>query len=113
MLSIHAKLLFVALVFVLVATNAQPCYYPGGDSIAFDQVPCVNYVPSSVCCPTGWTCFSNTLCVATDPGVVNDTVPLGTSIRGTCTNPNWASEGDAACGNFCLSEFNYFDWSYF
>lgn len=91
--------------FVLIsATNAQ-CYYPGGDKIAYDHQPCLAYVETSLCCPTGWTCFSNMLFVATDPSVITSTIPLGTSIRGTCQNPNW---NESACGSFCLSELTLF-----
>lgn len=83
----------------LAIANAQ-CYYPGG-MWADDQFPCDKYAYTSLCCPTGWTCFSNKLCIATDPSVVSSDLQLGTAIRGTCTNPLWNNN---ACGDFCLGE---------
>ncbi len=83
----------------LVVVEAQ-CYYPGG-AWAGNQFPCDKYAYATLCCPTGWTCFSNNLCIATDPSVISSDLPLGTAIRGTCTNPQW---NDTACGDFCLSK---------
>jgi hypothetical protein len=91
---------FAAVVHHIAIARAQ-CYYPGG-AWASDQYPCNKYAYTTLCCPTGWTCFSNNLCVATDPSVVSSDLPLGTAIRGTCTNPQW---NDTVCGDFCLSKF--------
>lgn len=103
-LKMHFLRLYVApgaLIFV-TGINAQTgqCYFPGGVQRAFGWEPCVDFVEQSICCPTGWTCFSNKLCVATDPSVVNSTVPLGSTRRGACTNP---SGNTTVCGDFCQS----------
>lgn len=83
-----------------IAIAKAQCYYPGG-AWAKDQFPCDKYAYTTLCCPTGWTCFSNNLCIATDPSVVSSDLPLGTAIRGTCTNPQW---NNTVCGDFCLSK---------
>ena len=76
------------------------CYYPGpGLSWASTQHPCDLHSEISLCCPTGWTCFSNKLCIATDPHAANAAV--GSTRRGTCTNPQWDEE---TCGDFCLED---------
>ena len=76
------------------------CYYPGG-AWAGGHVPCDPHAYATLCCPRGWTCFSNNLCVATDPSVILSEIAIGTSYRGACTNPNWNT---SACGDFCLSK---------
>jgi hypothetical protein len=83
------------------AASGQFCYFPGANAQAFDHRPCDAYAVTSLCCPMGWTCFSNKLCVVTDASAVNQTTAVGTAIRGTCTDPQWNS---TVCGNFCLSE---------
>jgi hypothetical protein len=93
----------IVLPFALSQNNpAGTCYYPSG-SVAAGFSPCDPTAFITQCCPTGWTCFSNSLCVVTDPRTVNSTVSLGTTIRSTCTNPKW---NNAICGNFCLSNSN-------
>lgn len=76
------------------------CYYPSGD-IAYGYYPCIvvnAYI--SACCQTGWTCFSNSLCVMTDPtSSSNLNVAIGSTSRAACTDPEWSSE---VCGGFCL-----------
>jgi hypothetical protein len=102
---VQSRLLIIGLAVAvsnIAVANAQ-CYYPGG-TWAKDQFPCNGHAYTTLCCPTGWTCFSNNLCIATDPSVVSSDLPLGTSIRGTCTNPLWNS---TACGDFCLSKFSW------
>jgi len=63
--------------------------------------PCDPYAYIIACCPLGWTCMSNLICVITDPNYSNASFPVGTTIRGTCTNPAW---NNTACGDFCLNE---------
>ena len=85
--------------FWLFYTYAEAqCYFPGGD-LAPKQSPCNPYAYTTLCCPFGWTCFSNNLCIVTDLGAVNGDFPIGTAIRGTCTNPLW---NNSECGGFCL-----------
>ncbi|KAH8657041.1 hypothetical protein BGZ60DRAFT_138330 [Tricladium varicosporioides] len=98
MLARHYKT-HILVVFSIYATTIQgQCYFPGG-SWASDQSPCDPYAFTTLCCPSGWTCFSNNLCIVTDLGAVKNAFPLGTAIRGTCTNPKW---NNTACGDFCL-----------
>ena len=90
----------------LVAGQGQ-CYFPGG-ALALGQYPCdafayTSFADTSFCCPEGWTCFSNSVCVVTYPGTASEGLPIGTSIRGTCTDPSWSN---VTCGDFCLGEFS-------
>jgi hypothetical protein len=80
----------------------QFCYYPGENAQAPDHRPCDQYAQTSLCCPIGWTCFSNKICVVTDASAINNTEPVGRTIRGTCTDPTW---NETVCGDFCLSGF--------
>jgi hypothetical protein len=96
-------LLLAAPLSIPVAVRARSealgqCYTPHGDYV-HDQHPCDDHSQVSSCCPTGWTCFSNNLCIVTSPSV--DSAAIGTTSRGTCTNPSWDEE---ACGNFCLGK---------
>jgi hypothetical protein len=94
--------LIILLSFVTPALTQ--CYYPGppvtGGTLAANFTPCDPFAFTSLCCPSGWTCFSNNLCVVTDPNVDVGS-PLGTAIRGACTNPQWNT---TACGDFCRSK---------
>jgi len=76
------------------------CYYPGGKWAA-EFLPCDPTANVSLCCPSGWTCMSDLLCVMTQPNTANNTYPIGTTYRGTCTNPLW---DDQACGDFCTND---------
>jgi hypothetical protein len=90
----------VLLPFALSINNPPgTCYYPSGE-IASDFLPCDAYAYITQCCPSGWTCFSNSLCVVTDPRAANATYPIATTIRAGCTNSIW---NNAICGDFCLS----------
>src|ERR1700712_5626528 len=80
---------------------SQFCYYPGGITSAQGHRPCDEHAFTSLCCPIGWACFSNKLCVVTDANAVNHTAAAGDTIRGTCADPQWNT---AVCGDFCLSE---------
>lgn len=85
---------------LVVLTVAQaPCYFPGGDW-ASGYYPCDPTAYTTLCCQIGWTCFSNGLCMITDPSTANATYQVGTTFRGACTNPKWNA---SACGAFCLS----------
>ena len=85
--------------------KAQICYFPGttaSEDIASQQYPCDPYAYTTLCCPLGWTCFSNHLCVVTDEAAVGGDYSVGTALRGACTNPLW---NDSVCGNFCLGVY--------
>lgn len=68
------------------AQELGQCYYPS-KTWANDSRPCDPHAITTLCCPVGWTCFSNYACVVTDLTVVGSSFPLGTTIRGSCTNP--------------------------
>lgn len=91
-------LLLLLLPRYIVADENAPCYGPGG-SLTEGFFPCDPTAYITACCPMGWTCFSNAMCVVTDPGVVDESRPVGTSQRGMCTNPVW---NNAVCGDYCL-----------
>lgn len=83
-------------------TNA-PCYYPGGEA-ALGFYPCEAFgAPISSCCPAGWTCFSNALCVATTVSNSFPNLTLGAVQRGACTNPDWNNN---ICGGACLGKIS-------
>ena len=78
-----------------------PCYFPGGD-LAPGYFPCIAYgAPVTSCCAPGWTCFSNSLCIATTESRSFPNISLGAVQRGACTAPKWNNE---FCGSVCLSE---------
>ncbi|KAK0629055.1 hypothetical protein B0T17DRAFT_175078 [Bombardia bombarda] len=80
-----------------------PCYFPRGEP-ALGFYPCQAYnAPISSCCPAGWTCFSNALCVATTDSNSFPNLTLGAVRRGACTNPEWNNN---ICGNACLDSDN-------
>src|SRR6266702_7976680 len=74
------------------------CYTPQGVPIPGQQA-CNAYLQVSSCCPKGATCFSNQLCILTDPDEVGNGLSLGAVLRGGCTNPLWSN---SICGSFCL-----------
>ena len=90
-----------ALLYAIRLCQGQ-CYFPGGD-LAADDRPCDQFAFTSLCCPFGWTCFSSKICIITNPDTATEDLPIGTSIRGTCTNPDWNND---VCGDFCLSMRN-------
>lgn len=93
-----ASYLSTSTTVVRAAENA-PCYYPGGQP-ALGFYPCQAFdAPVSSCCPAGWTCFSNRLCVATTNSNSYPNLTLGAVQRGACTNPKWDNE---FCGGACL-----------
>src|SRR5579871_1570222 len=94
-------LLFASLFLRPVRADSDaPCYWPTVQiERAYGYYPCDPTAYITTCCPEGWTCYSNSLCVVTDSATANSTYPIGSSMRGTCTNPVW---NNAVCGDFCL-----------
>ncbi|KAM7192917.1 hypothetical protein V8F33_008105 [Rhypophila sp. PSN 637] len=85
------------------AVENAPCYYPGGEP-ALGFYPCQAFdAPISSCCPAGWTCFSNALCIATTNSNSFPNLTLGAVQRGACTNPKWTND---ICGGACLDAEN-------
>ena len=79
-----------------------PCYFPSG-SRAVGYYPCDATAYVTACCPPGWTCYSNSLCVVTTHSTSYPNLTLGAAKRGACTNPLW---NNAFCGNICLGKFH-------
>ncbi|KAJ4421347.1 hypothetical protein N0V85_000219 [Neurospora sp. IMI 360204] len=80
-----------------------PCYFPGGE-FAPGYFACQAFnAPVSSCCPAGWTCFSNALCIATTESNSFPNLTLGAVQRGACTNPQWNNN---ICGSACLDNEN-------
>src|SRR5579871_4613105 len=98
MLRFTSSFLLLFLLHNTLGDPNAPCYFPSGDR-ALGYFPCDANAYIVQCCPSGWTCYSNSLCVITDPSTVNTTAPIGTSIRGTCTDPKWVNP---ICGEYCL-----------
>lgn len=104
--SISTILLYLA---VQVARQVRadpnaPCYFPGGE-FAPGYFACQAFnAPVSSCCPAGWTCFSNALCIATTESNSFPNLTLGAVQRGACTNPQWNNN---ICGSACLGRSNY------
>jgi hypothetical protein len=90
--------LFLLLIHSSLGDPNAPCYFPSNET-AVGYFPCDPNAYIVQCCPTGWTCYSNGLCAITDPATANATAPVGTSIRGTCTDPKWVN---SICGEYCL-----------
>ncbi|KAM7204944.1 hypothetical protein V8F20_003406 [Naviculisporaceae sp. PSN 640] len=85
------------------AIENAPCYFPGG-APALGFYPCQAFdAPVSSCCPAGWTCFSNALCIATTNSNSFPNLTLGAVQRGACTNPKWNNN---ICGGACLDPDN-------
>jgi hypothetical protein len=103
----RAIILWLSLSLSYLVFGQGQCYFPPeiDGQLGFqatEQKPCDAFAAVTLCCPLGWTCFSNKMCVVTDSSAVGDMWPLGTALRGTCTNPEW---DNTACGGFCLSKF--------
>ncbi|KAF2676645.1 hypothetical protein K458DRAFT_492372 [Lentithecium fluviatile CBS 122367] len=100
-----AEMIYSLVVYSILLNCARAdadaaCYLPNGSwSPGFFACDPTAFITS--CCPTGWTCYSNSMCVVTDPSTANSSHPVGTSIRASCTNPKW---NNAICGDFCLTE---------
>ena len=91
-----AMFLWLLTLRIQAAWGQDQCYFPGG-SVAEGHSPCSPSLSTSFCCPFGYTCFSNHICIVTDPGTG---APFQASTRGSCTEKEWDS---SACGDFCLS----------
>ncbi|KAK4160067.1 hypothetical protein QBC43DRAFT_293392 [Cladorrhinum sp. PSN259] len=84
---------------VLADPNA-PCYFPGG-ALAPGYFACHAFgAEVSSCCAPGWTCFSNSLCIATTETRSWPNISIGAVQRGACTAPKWNNE---FCGGVCLT----------
>jgi hypothetical protein len=110
-MSLSTKWLVAAIYLASLSLSADnppgTCYYPGlqdglGD-VAEDYFPCDDTQYEAQCCPKGYTCFSNLLCMITDPRGANSSAPVGTVKRASCTNARWQN---TICGNFCLGTFS-------
>ncbi|KAF8852028.1 hypothetical protein BDZ45DRAFT_750030 [Acephala macrosclerotiorum] len=94
-------LLFVSFLQILGQAGAasNSCYYPDG-SIASSDSPCnstASATDASLCCPAGWACLSNSVCMSTPESTgYNPQAPAYG--RGSCTDQSW---GSSACPYFC------------
>ncbi|OIW25214.1 hypothetical protein CONLIGDRAFT_691002 [Coniochaeta ligniaria NRRL 30616] len=93
-------LAILALAGLVHSDPNAPCYDPKGIR-APGYYPCDPTAYITTCCPQGWTCFSNSLCVVTTHSNAFPNLTLGDVVRGTCTNPLWANE---ICGDYCLEK---------
>ncbi|KAK1779671.1 hypothetical protein QBC45DRAFT_130264 [Copromyces sp. CBS 386.78] len=102
--SISTILLYLAVQARQVRADPNaPCYFPGGE-FAPGYFACQAFnAPVSSCCPAGWTCFSNALCIATTESNSFPNLTLGAVERGACTNPQWNNN---ICGSACLDGKN-------
>lgn len=91
-----AKFLWLLILQTQAAWGQDQCYFPGGQ-VAEGHSPCSPSQSTSFCCPFGYTCFSNHICIVTDPGTG---APFQASTRGSCSEKEWDR---SACGDFCLS----------
>ena len=73
------------------------CYYPDGQTIAPQDVPCLGGTGASACCGPGYACLSNGLCMHTN--ATHDDKSTDSYVRGSCTDQQWRA---AACPAFCI-----------
>ncbi|EPE10495.1 hypothetical protein F503_05590 [Ophiostoma piceae UAMH 11346] len=84
----------------LVVANANAaCYNPTG-TLALGYYPCDATAYITNCCASGWTCFSNSLCVVTTASESYPNLTMGAVERAMCTNPMWNND---ICGDFCIT----------
>ncbi|KAK4666135.1 hypothetical protein QC763_406590 [Podospora pseudopauciseta] len=103
--SITATAAALLLVIGAHAAENAPCYFPG-EVHALGYYPCQPFgAEISLCCPQGWTCFSNALCIATTETKSFPNITLGEVQRGACTSPGW---NNALCGGVCLTGDNIY-----
>ncbi|KAK1759583.1 hypothetical protein QBC47DRAFT_357433 [Echria macrotheca] len=89
--------------FLAQADPRATCYYPD-QTVAGGFYPCIAYDAAySACCPAGWSCFSNALCIATTPSPTYPNLTYGAVQRAACTAPQWANN---VCGSICLDKDN-------
>ncbi|KAI7775021.1 hypothetical protein LA080_007447 [Diaporthe eres] len=83
----------------VVDEASAPCYFANGD-LAEGYYACDVNSPVSYCCPPGYTCSSNELCILTTRSSLEqpDSAPSTVS-RGACTEPRWNGN---SCGGNCL-----------
>lgn len=97
-----ATLLLLLPILLSRADPNAPCYFPSSGPAAYAPgfFPCIpDNVAVGACCPAGWTCFSDALCIATTPSLSFPNLTYGVVKRAACTNPKW---DNSACGSFCL-----------
>jgi hypothetical protein len=99
----HSSTMFCEPLFVLfslllfsISSVAARCWFPDGQTVATQDVPCSNS-GNSTCCGPGFACLSNNICMATSY-VINP--PDVQFIRGSCTDQTW---NDQNCPLFCDS----------
>lgn len=82
--------------------GAAPCYFANGD-LAVGYHTCDVQSPVSSCCPSGYTCSGDALCILTaqPPALEQPGLAPGTVSRGACTEPLW---NGSSCGGNCLGE---------
>ena len=83
----------------VVANASAPCYDPAG-SVVPGYYPCDPTAYITNCCASGWTCFSNSLCVVTTASESYPNLTMGAVERAMCTNPMWNND---ICGDFCIT----------
>lgn len=81
------------------ANTDAPCYDPSG-TIAPGYYPCDSTAFITNCCASGWTCFSNSLCVVTTESNAFPNLTARAVARAMCTNPKWNND---ICGDFCVT----------
>ena len=90
------RLILLLLVLIYPLCDAI-CYYPDGQTVAPQDVPCLGGTDASACCGAGYACLSNGLCMSTN--ATHDTQSSNTYVRGSCTDQQWRA---AACPAFCI-----------
>ena len=94
--NLFKSLLTPAFIFVPLCTAI--CYYPDGDHVAPQDVPCNGGSSESVCCGPGYACLSNRICKRNNETL--DNLSSQTYVRGSCTDRKWLS---AECPSFCTA----------
>jgi hypothetical protein len=90
--------LFALWLAIATAVEDAACYDPEGN-FAPGYFPCNPTAFITSCCPAGYGCYSNSLCVVVEGNVAQPNLTVGSVRRAMCTNPEWTSE---ICGKFCL-----------